>query len=137
MVAHQLWQGCGEVKERLLIEIAATLIDRMLGLLRKDVCTRGEILMIVPCKSVHSFGMKTPIDVAFIDKKGRVRKTITGMLPGRVTFCRHAACVLERRNFDQQEEGPTSEEGQRRDHCAQQWFTLGETIGFTHTNKGE
>lgn len=69
----------------------------MVGLLNKDQCTEGEILILLPCKSIHTFGMKERIDVAFLDKHGRVLKAIRALPPRRLSSCDLAVCVLERR----------------------------------------
>ena len=64
------------------IEVASTRVARRRGLLG-----RGRIegvLVIVPCRQVHTFGMRFPIDVAFVSRRGRVLRVLT-MGPGRVS----------------------------------------------------
>lgn len=61
----------------------------------------GEaILVIAPCKSVHTFGMCYPIDVAFVDKHGAVMRVERDVVPGRLLVCRHAYAALERPSAD-------------------------------------
>lgn len=42
-------------------------------------------LLIRPCNSVHTFFMKFPIDVAFIDKNGQICHIIHSMKKNRVS----------------------------------------------------
>jgi uncharacterized membrane protein (UPF0127 family) len=55
-------------------EIAESRSHRRRGLLgRTDL---DGALVIRPCRSVHTLGMKFPIDVAFVDADGVVMKTL-------------------------------------------------------------
>jgi len=51
--------------------------------------------MIRPCNNIHMFGMKYSIDVAFVDAKDRVVKTVAGLPPGKLAGCRGARYVVE------------------------------------------
>ena len=77
--------------------LARTLIEKMVGLIRTDVCPDGEVLLLFPCGSIHTFGMKEAIDVAFIDAQGYVLKAVNALPPRRFSACFSAAAVLERR----------------------------------------
>lgn len=70
----------------------------MKGLLDPAICERGETLVLIPCKSIHTFGMTEAIDVAFVDRRGRVLDVVRGLPPRRVLSCQRATCVLERRS---------------------------------------
>jgi len=78
------------------VRIAKNPIERMRGLMAKDALLGADALMLIPCKSIHSFGMHRPIDVAFIDKNGFVLKSITNLQPCRIVNCIKARAVLER-----------------------------------------
>ena len=80
------------------MHLACTVMERLLGLLRKDVCIGGEVLLLLPCNSVHSFGMKESIDLAFIDRQGQVIKAVAAVPPGRLCSCVNAYGTLERRS---------------------------------------
>ena len=54
-------------------------------------------LWIYPCEAVHTFGMKMPIDVVFVDRERRVRKTRHNLVPNRISFCFEAESVIELR----------------------------------------
>jgi uncharacterized protein len=53
-------------------EIANTNAKRLRGLLDKTWLHSREGLWIVPCQSIHTVGMKFPIDVLFVDYSGHV-----------------------------------------------------------------
>lgn len=75
--------------------IADTGQARRTGLLKHAGLAPGEGLWIVPCEAIHTFGMKFPIDVAFVDRERRVRKVRIDMGRRRVAACLLAAGVLE------------------------------------------
>lgn len=82
------------------LAIASRWADRIAGLLvsRPDGC----VLLLAPCKSVHTFGMASPLDLAFVDREGRVVKTVRAVPPGRVVRCRGSCGVLERQSLPQE-----------------------------------
>lgn len=67
------------------VPIAEAMIDRMIGLMFKKEAVVPTGLFIEPCKSIHTFFMKFPLDVAFINSKGKVVKVIFAMKPWRLT----------------------------------------------------
>ncbi|MEV4684774.1 DUF192 domain-containing protein [Streptomyces kurssanovii] len=75
------------------VEIAATYRTRRRGLLGRDGIEGA--MLLTPCGSVHSLGMRFPIDVAYLDRDLRVL-TVRTMRPGRVGLPRpRARHVLE------------------------------------------
>ena len=78
-----------------LTEIADTSAKRRKGLLGRDSLPTGHGLWIVPCESVHTYGMRFPIDVLYLDRKKRVRKLRRAMPPWRLSVCLSAHSVLE------------------------------------------
>jgi uncharacterized membrane protein (UPF0127 family) len=82
-----------------LLADAAVLADtskaRREGLLKHDSLPAGQGLWIVPCEGIHSFWMKFAIDVVHLDRKMRVRKLRSNMLPWRLSMCIFAHSVLE------------------------------------------
>ena len=54
------------------VRVAATLKERAVGLLGTDSLGAGEGLWISPCKSIHMFFMRYPIDVLFLDSAGKI-----------------------------------------------------------------
>jgi len=68
----------------------------MKGLLGRRELREGESLLIKPCKSIHTIGMRFPIDVVFLDKKNNVIIVRTSLPPNRMTgIYLNAASVLE------------------------------------------
>jgi uncharacterized membrane protein (UPF0127 family) len=56
-----------------------------------------EALRIPRCRSVHTFGMRFPLDVIFLDGEGRPVRVERGVRPWRVVSCRDAKDVVETR----------------------------------------
>jgi len=69
--------------------------ERMCGLLTKPALTENEGLLIVPCSSVHTFGMRYAIDLVFIDKQMVIVKTVSSLKPWRMSASRTSKMVLE------------------------------------------
>jgi uncharacterized membrane protein (UPF0127 family) len=59
--------------------------ERTKGLLGTSSLAVGEGLLIEPCQSIHSFGMRYPFDAVFIDRGGKVLYTIARMKPSRMS----------------------------------------------------
>ena len=75
------------------LRIAATYRARSRGLLGQDGIDGA--LLITPCGSVHTFGMRFTIDVAYVDRKFNVIAVRT-MKPGRLGMPRlRARHVIE------------------------------------------
>ena len=68
---------------------------RRTGLLKHERLNPGEGLWIVPCESVHTFFMKFPIDLVYLDKKHRVRKVRHAVPAWRLSACLSAHSILE------------------------------------------
>ena len=76
-------------------ELADHFFSRLKGLLGRSALPDGGGLVIRPCNSVHTFGMRFPIDVLFLRRDGCVVKTVHGMGPGRTAACMGASSVVE------------------------------------------
>ncbi len=77
------------------LEVAGSGPTRRKGLLGRENLAAGEGLWIVPCESVHTFFMRFPIDLVYLDRRNRVRKLRTGVGPWRISACLAARSVLE------------------------------------------
>ena len=62
---------------------ANTFASRLLGLAFLDELPPGHALFFWDCRSVHTFGMRFPIDVAFLDRERRVTTIVCAMRPWR------------------------------------------------------
>ena len=75
------------------LEIASSRRERRRGLLGRDAIEGA--LLIVPARSVHTIGMRFPIDVAHCDQDMRVLK-VTSMGRHRIGLpVRGSRCVVE------------------------------------------
>ncbi len=77
------------------VEVATTSARRSKGLLGRTSLEPGEGLWIVPCESVHTFGMKIALDLIYLDRRHRVRKIRTNVRPWRISACLTAHSVIE------------------------------------------
>lgn len=76
------------------LEVAQSAEARIRGLLGRDGLDGG--LLLPHCRSVHTLGMRFPIDVAFLDRRGRVVALVAPMRRWRLGRTRfRAAQVLE------------------------------------------
>jgi hypothetical protein len=76
-------------------EIADSSAKRRTGLLKQERLAPGEGLWIVPCESVHTFFMKFPIDLVYLDKQLKVLKVRSAVPAWRLSLCLRAHSVLE------------------------------------------
>jgi uncharacterized protein len=78
------------------VRLADTPRSRRTGLLKRDGLDAGEGLWIFPTQAIHTFGMRFPIDVVFLDRCLRVKRTYQALPPWRLTtFVWGARSVLE------------------------------------------
>jgi uncharacterized membrane protein (UPF0127 family) len=69
--------------------------NRRKGLLGRESLPEGEGLWIIPCEAVHTFWMRFPIDLVYLDRRHRVVKTRSHVRPWRLSACLRAHSVLE------------------------------------------
>ena len=55
------------------------------GLLGRTHLDMREGMYLVPCQWIHMFGMRFPIDVAFLDREGRVLCVHHALQPNRLS----------------------------------------------------
>ena len=58
---------------------------RLRGLLGRPPLAPGEGMLLTPCRAVHMYGMKYPLDVAFLDPHGEVVAAYHGLAPRQRT----------------------------------------------------
>lgn len=78
------------------VTTAVTSAQRRRGLLGRDSLRPEEALYLSPCEWIHTFGMRFPIDAAFLAADGSIVAVHHNLRPGRVSrivLC--AAGVLE------------------------------------------
>ena len=67
------------------LSVADTFWKSLAGLLSRNALPPGEGLWIVPCQSVHTIGMRFPIDVVFLDRDGVIIHLEENMKPFRIS----------------------------------------------------
>jgi uncharacterized protein len=76
------------------VQVARTARDRRRGLRGRDEIEPGCGILFPDARSVHTFGMRFPITVAFLDADHRVIEART-VVPGRVVWNLRARHVIE------------------------------------------
>jgi uncharacterized membrane protein (UPF0127 family) len=77
------------------VEGAFDSASRRRGLLGRDSLADDAALIIAPCSSIHTFGMRFPIDVVFVNRQGHVVKTRADMPGGRLVGALRAFAAIE------------------------------------------
>jgi uncharacterized membrane protein (UPF0127 family) len=77
------------------VPVAERLGLRLLGLAFLPREQAGPGLLIPRCRSVHTFGMRFPLDLVFLDSDGRELRRCNAVPPGRMVREPGAAAVLE------------------------------------------
>ena len=68
----------------------------MLGLIGRDSLRDGEGMLFERCRAIHTFFMRTPIDVLFLDEHYRIVRVIENLRPWRpLVACASASRVVE------------------------------------------
>jgi uncharacterized membrane protein (UPF0127 family) len=78
-----------------LVPVASGTRARLLGLAWLDRERAGPGLLIPRCSCVHTFGMRFPLDLVFLDRGGREIGRRQDVPPRRIARRRGAAAVLE------------------------------------------
>lgn len=75
---------------------AGNFVARLTGLVGFNSFDTQAVFYIEQCSGVHTFGMKYPIDIVFLDSEGYVVKVIRNLKPNRITqIIPSASRVLE------------------------------------------
>ena len=77
------------------VPVAVGARARLLGLSGLDREQAGAGLLIPRCSSVHTFGMRFALDLAFLDRDGNLLATMRSVPPRRLAWQRGAVAVLE------------------------------------------
>lgn len=77
------------------IRVACGPRARLLGLAHLDRERAGTGLLIPRCSSVHTFGMRFPLDLYFLGEDGEMVAVRRRVPPRRLAFCGQAEAVLE------------------------------------------
>lgn len=77
------------------VSITETTRERMRGLLDHDALSHNEALLLTRCWSVHTFGMRFPIDVLFLDRNRRIAAIHHNVPKRRMLLSLRATQTLE------------------------------------------
>jgi uncharacterized protein len=78
------------------VALADGWLTRLRGMLARPAPKAGEGLLLTPCQSVHMYGMRFPLDIAFLDTSGVIVAAYPSLRPGsRSKWHRNAAHALE------------------------------------------
>lgn len=104
---------------------ARTFAQRLVGLLgTRAGQTGGAALVFERCTSIHTFGMAYPLDVAFVDARGVVRRIERAVPPNRLLSVRRKRG--ERGAFVAVE----------REASSEPWFVVGERVEISEAGVG-
>ena len=81
--------------QTLFVYKAISFIDRLRGLLFRRRLNVNEALWLCRCSAVHTFGMRYPLDLVFLDQHYRVVKIVHNVAPRRLVMCWRARSVFE------------------------------------------
>jgi hypothetical protein len=78
------------------VVVAESILTRLRGLLGTRALPSRHGLLLRPCRQVHSFLMRYPLDLVFLDRNGRVLRRVSDFPPNRISpLVRGAEAVLE------------------------------------------
>lgn len=77
------------------VKHAHDFISRLLGLLGTKQLSEHDGLLITPCRTIHTLGMRLPLDIVFLDANGMVLKCVSHLAPCRIATARGATHTLE------------------------------------------
>lgn len=77
------------------VELATTRRARRTGLLGRDYLGADAALVLAPCLAIHTAFMRFPIDVAFVDRRGRAVRLVHQLAPWRVAVAPRAYAAIE------------------------------------------
>jgi hypothetical protein len=77
------------------VELATTRRARRVGLLGRARLDSGAALVLAPCPAIHTAFMRFPIDVAFVDRRGRAVRVVHALRPWRMAVAPRAYAAIE------------------------------------------
>lgn len=74
--------------------VLSSWFQRLRGLLATT--EQAHPVLLTKCRSIHSYGMRYALDVAFVGEQGEVLLVKRHFAPRQFLSCKQAICVLER-----------------------------------------
>ncbi len=98
MKTVRAWNVTRDVELGDRVVVADSHWTRLRGMLGRPEPKEGEGLLLRPCRAVHMYGMRFPLDVAFLTADGRVVELYPSLEPSRRSRVhRDAIAALELR----------------------------------------
>jgi uncharacterized protein len=95
MTSHQVTVRVGDRVACERCDVADHAVARMRGLLGRSNLSQGEGILLRPAGSIHTFFMRFPIDVVFLNEEDVVVKVVHRLSPWRAAGLKGARSVLE------------------------------------------
>lgn len=78
------------------VHVAKGMFSRMVGFLNRSRIEPAEGLWFAGCSAIHTIGMRQAIDIVFLDRGGRVVRTLCAVPPNRIAIgCPNAETTIE------------------------------------------
>lgn len=74
---------------------AKSFFKRLKGLMFRKEMGKDEALIFYHASSIHTFFMQFPLDIIFLDRRGRIIKIYPSLKPWRFAFCWTSFLTLE------------------------------------------
>jgi uncharacterized protein len=84
-------------EDGLVLHVARRYGERRRGLAKMEPMPPDHALHILRTNSVHTFGMRFPLDLVWLGRRGRVVRIDTNVPAGRMKMCVRARSVIEAR----------------------------------------
>ncbi len=112
------------------VKMATSYGARARGLLLRDVSWLGDdgVLILSPCKSVHTFGMRQRIDIAFVGRDGTILRSERSVAPMRMLSRSDSVAVIERFSTGDRDAGGGMED---------RWFEPGDVVELNLSLEGD
>lgn len=95
---HQPFELRNRSSDQLIASVVEPAVDsasRRRGLLGRDSLPADTAFVIAPTNAVHTFGMRFPIDLLFVNRDGQVVKRVIAMPRRRISAAWRAFAVIE------------------------------------------
>jgi uncharacterized membrane protein (UPF0127 family) len=76
-------------------QVANTFFKRLVGLMFKKSIGPEYALIFYNATSIHTFFMRFPIDIIFLDKNNQIIRISQALKPWRMVFCSHSKVTIE------------------------------------------
>jgi len=84
-----------DLGDGLTLLLARTRRTRGRGLAKLDELPPNHALLLEPCRSIHTIGMRFALDLVWLDAEGEPVRVDPGVAPRRMRSCRRARAVVE------------------------------------------